>query len=144
MAVTRGQAWTLSLEQLGFTMFHECVHLASKAIDTPEGYTKIAAVQNAQRNPDLARITANNYMLYVIQNGVPNQAGYERISDEWGGSTNNDGTCSNNFSNCGEIVDEYGCGDDAWVGSEDNLIKNECCLSCSRSATTQLASPLTP
>lgn len=51
-------------------MYHELVHVVSTAGDGYGNYSKSAGVNLAANEPDIARLQANNYMLYAMQNSM--------------------------------------------------------------------------
>jgi hypothetical protein len=53
-----------SLLEVGFILYHELIHVVSFVIDADVGYGKGPLVDLAGSNPSLARMSANNYMLY--------------------------------------------------------------------------------
>lgn len=101
--------------------------MTSGAEDGDVGYSKSAAVKLARFEPEKARFTANNYMLYAMQNSMsPYQ--YAKRTGSWGGSVLYVG-CEDAYSNCPEIVvDKKNCCDTRTrVGSKADGM---CCASC--------------
>jgi len=54
--------------RLGFTMFHELMHLTSAAGD--KGYAKSQCIALAKRRPRTARLNAQAYMYFAMDAGV--------------------------------------------------------------------------
>jgi hypothetical protein len=50
---------------LGFTLFHEIIHMVSTVRDVNGAYSKVGAHSLAINSPSDARNSANNYMLYA-------------------------------------------------------------------------------
>merc|ERR1711865_1077519 len=88
--------------QLGLIAFHESVHMVSAAGDGYGAYGKESLIKLAASEPDKARLTANSYMLYAAQAGMPHSE-YDSATSLWGGSMNADGTCQDKYSNCAEL-----------------------------------------
>eukprot|EP00656_Telonema_subtile_P013980 TRINITY_DN1710_c0_g1_i1.p1 TRINITY_DN1710_c0_g1~~TRINITY_DN1710_c0_g1_i1.p1 ORF type:complete len:413 (+),score=111.84 TRINITY_DN1710_c0_g1_i1:86-1324(+) len=114
-------------EQLGFVIFHENVHLVSSAKDGTGDYSKAALANLAITQPELARKTANSYMLYAMSNGIQDHAEYEQVSAIAGSSLIN-AQCKNKFSNCASLVNNGDCQTDK-LGNGD-LMVDACCEAC--------------
>ena len=54
--------------EIGLVMYHEFMHMTSSCGDI--GYSKVNGVEMAINDPEKARTTANNYMLYAAQNSM--------------------------------------------------------------------------
>jgi hypothetical protein len=111
----------------GFVMYHELVHMVSTASDGYGNYSKSAGVNLAASEPDIARLQANNYMLYAMQNSM-SPYDYAMSSTSWGGSVFKIG-CEDVYSNCPDLVISSGCCDPrSTTGSN---YESTCCASCS-------------
>lgn len=51
--------------QIGWVIYHELIHMVSHVADSQRGYAKAPLVELAANEPELARNSANNYMLYT-------------------------------------------------------------------------------
>jgi hypothetical protein len=126
---TCGQFWSFTDDQkisAGFVLYHELIHMVSTAGDGYGNYSKSAGVNLAANEPDVARQQANNYMLYAMQNSM-SPYDYATASTSWGGSVFQIG-CEDNYSNCQDVVKDYGCCDISTnTGSYYDGI---CCASC--------------
>jgi len=123
----------------GFTLFHEAVHMISNAGDGNGGYSKKNLVGLALNKPDLARLTANSYMLYTMQNSLTD-ADYEKTSDAWGTSLTSL-ACTNKFTDCHDFgIDQNSCASGTMFDGQ--AIGVDCCEACSRfnPSTTQSTS----
>lgn len=93
----------------GFVSYHELVHMVSSASDGYGNYSKSAGVNLAHNEPDIARLQANNYMLYAMQNTLK-PYDYATASTSWGGSVFEVG-CVDSYSNCHDLIKDFGCCD---------------------------------
>ena len=50
---------------VGFTLYHELIHMVSHVGDADIGYARDSLVNLASDNAEAARLSANNYMLYT-------------------------------------------------------------------------------
>jgi hypothetical protein len=100
---------------VGLSYFHELVHTVSHVGDESGAYEKIGAHQLAVDEPEVARLSANNYMLYAAQTGMSHEEYYIATS-EWGAFTWSP-TCYDSFGNCHELVERAGCctGDNRYI-----------------------------
>jgi hypothetical protein len=108
-----------SAHEVGFIMFHELVHVVSQVGDSSLGYGKGPLVGLAASNPEAARASANNYMLYAAQNGLSYEQ-YNELSGGWGANAF-DPNCVDQYSNCGDIASNC-------CGNTDK--SSYCCASC--------------
>lgn len=69
----------------GFVLYHELVHINSGAGDGYGNYSKISGVKLALTDPSTARLQANNYMLYAMQNSMK-PYDYAIATTSWGNS----------------------------------------------------------
>lgn len=115
--------------QLGWIIFHESIHMVSAATDGNDDYSKKVLVELADEDPEKARLTANNYMLYTMQSSLDYKQ-YETISSIAGSSVSTDGTCANNYGNCVSLVENGNC-KSGQVGGGQSLL-SACCLSCAK------------
>jgi hypothetical protein len=90
------------LMEVGFIMFHELIHIVSIVVDADVGYGKGPLVDLAEANPELARVSANNYMLYAAQNGLSYRE-YTEISNGWGLNVHNP-ECIDFYTNCLDLA----------------------------------------
>jgi hypothetical protein len=110
----------------GFVLYHELVHVTSTAGDGYGNYSKSAGVNLAANEPDIARLQANNYMLYAMQNSMTPYE-YAQATTSWGTSVFEIG-CEDTYSNCHDLVKDAGCCDTRT--SAGNLNDGRCCASC--------------
>merc|ERR1712195_376991 len=122
--------------QLGLIAFHESVHMVSAAGDGYGAYGKESLIKLAASEPDKARLTANSYMLYAAQAGMPHSE-YDSATSLWGGSMNADGTCQDKYSNCAELGSSASTCAHGSVGSGET-IGDACCHSCTQDVPTNL------
>jgi len=115
--------------QVGWIVFHESIHMVSAAADGNDDYSKKALVTLADEDPEKARLTANNYMLYTMQASLDYKQ-YEEISSIAGSSVSTDGTCSNKYSNCISLVENGNCKSGKVGGGES--LQGACCLACAK------------
>lgn len=113
--------------EVGFILYHELIHMVSQAGDADVGYAKESLVNLANSNAEAARMSANNYMLYVAQNGL-SYANYSAISGGWGMMIH-DPYCVDSYSNCLDMASDC-CG-----GNNDLL--DWCCATCAVVDSTQ-------
>merc|ERR1712028_295633 len=88
--------------QVGFVVFHESIHMVSAARDGNGDYGKAALVKLADNDPNKARLTANEYMLYAMQASM-DYLQYEQVSTIAGNSVSTDGKCANKYGNCDSL-----------------------------------------
>jgi hypothetical protein len=112
------------LMEVGFIIFHELIHIVSIVVDADVGYGKGPLVDLATTRPEVARVSANNYMLYTAQNGL-SYRDYTEISTGWGLNVH-DPTCTDSFTNCLSLAQN--CCGDTKVGS--TVLSEGCCASC--------------
>merc|ERR1711865_1251163 len=122
--------------QLGLIAFHESVHMVSAAGDGYGAYGKESLIKLAASEPDKARLTANSYMLYAAQAGMPHSE-YDSATSLWGGSMNADGTCQDKYSNCAELGSSASSCSTGTLGSGET-IGDACCHSCTQDVPTNL------
>jgi len=115
--------------QLGWIVFHEAIHMVSAASDGNDDYSKVALVKLADNDPEKARLTANNYMLYTMQASLDYKQ-YEEISSIAGSSVSTDGNCKNKYGNCVSLVENGNC-KSGQVGGGQSL-SSACCLACAK------------
>merc|ERR1712086_270906 len=123
----------------GFILFHEAVHMVSAAGDGNGDYSKKNLVSLALNKPDVARLTANSYMLYTMQNSL-SDADYEKSSDGWGYSLTSL-ACTNKWSNCHDLGrNQNKCASGTLTNGQ--AIGVDCCEACSQFdlSTTQSTS----
>lgn len=121
--------WAFTNDQkvsAGFVLYHELMHMTSGAGDGYGNYSKSAGVKLALSQPDVARLQANNYMLYAMQNSMK-PYDYAMASSSWGGSVFKVG-CEDNYSNCPDLVVSNGCCDTR--DANGNWLDGICCASC--------------
>lgn len=89
-------------------------------------YSKSGGVTLAANEPAKARMQANNYMLYAMQNSM-SPYNYAKESTSWGNSVLRIG-CEDSYSNCPDLVKDNECCDvrDP-TGSQ---LDGYCCASC--------------
>ena len=78
------------------------MHMTSAAGDGYGNYSKSAGVNLAASEPAVARLQANNYMLYAMQNSMT-PYDYATATTSWGGSVLYIG-CEDNWSNCQNLT----------------------------------------
>jgi len=110
----------------GFVMYHELVHMVSTAGDGYGNYSKSAGVNLAYNEPDIARLQANNYMLYAMQNSMAPYE-YAMASTSWGASVFKIG-CEDVYGNCPDLIRNFGCCDSRT--SQGSNYESTCCASC--------------
>lgn len=54
----------------GLVIYHELNHMISATTDAQGGYNKLGAHTLAQTVPEVARLSADNYTMYVAQAGM--------------------------------------------------------------------------
>jgi len=113
--------------QVGFTIFHESIHMVSAARDGNGNYGKAALVKLADNDPNKARLTANEYMLYAMQASM-DYLQYEQVSTIAGHSVSTDGKCSNKYHNCVDLVQNGNCATGTVTG--DQPLRGACCVAC--------------
>jgi hypothetical protein len=69
----------------GFVLYHELIHMVSGAGDGYGAYSKSAGVKLAADDSSVARLQANNYMLYAMQNSM-SPYDYANATTSWGNS----------------------------------------------------------
>jgi hypothetical protein len=72
-------------EEFGLVIYHELIHMVSYAGDADGGYNKLGAHRLAQISPDVARLSADNYTMYVAQNGMSYEH-YTMFTQNWWGA----------------------------------------------------------
>jgi len=100
--------------------------MVSTAGDGYGNYSKSAGVNLAYNEPDIARLQANNYMLYAMQNSMGAYE-YAQASTSWGGSVFKIG-CEDVYGNCHDLVKDSGCCDSR--SSSGSNWESTCCASC--------------
>ena len=110
----------------GFVLYHELVHVVSTVGDGYGGYSKSSGVQLAYDEPIKARLTANNYMLYAMQNSMT-PYNYAAATSDWGGSVLNL-ECKDNFANCYKMIESDCCNP---ANGEGSWLEGQCCATCS-------------
>lgn len=113
--------WDQSDATFGLTLFHELSHMTSESKDGTGDYSKTALITNAKNNPNLARTTANNFMMYMAQNGM-SHTDYEAASSPWGGPVDSL-SCSDKWTSCHMLASN------AVACSKGNMM-SDCCHSC--------------
>jgi hypothetical protein len=98
---------------LGFTIFHEIIHMISPVRDINGAYSKVGAHTLAVNAPTDARMSANNYMLYAAQTGLEHEP-YLAATESWGTFVMSP-TCNDSFANCGMLPFDC-CGDQIIMG----------------------------
>jgi hypothetical protein len=68
---------------LGYTFYHEMIHMVSTVRDINGAYSKVGAHTLAVNTATDARNNANNYMLYAAQNGLEHIE-YLKATSDWG------------------------------------------------------------
>merc|ERR1712166_1060493 len=126
--------------QLGLIAFHESVHMVSAAGDGYGAYGKESLVKLAASEPDKARLTANSYMLYAAQAGMPHSE-YDSATSLWGGSMNADGTCQDKYSNCPDMAKQANMCARGTVSS-GATVGVACCHSCKVDVSTQMVAEI--
>merc|ERR1712167_208094 len=79
--------------------------------------------QLAYDEPDKARLTANNYMLYAMQNSLSPYDYAMATTSSWGTSVFQVG-CEDDYTNCPDMAKEAGCCD------TNSRLEGWCCASC--------------
>jgi hypothetical protein len=97
------------------------------------GYSKSDGARLAEKDPETARKTANNYMLYAMQNSMTSY-GWASNSYNWGG-LKPEITCKDNFANCYSMTwnSNQCCDVRTKLG---NWLDGQCCGTCSLLAQT--------
>jgi len=115
--------------QVGFTVFHESIHMVSAARDGNGDYGKAALVKLADNDPNKARLTANEYMLYAMQASM-DYLQYEQVSTIAGNSVSTDGKCANKYGNCVDLVQNGDCATGNVGGGQ--TLRGACCFACQK------------
>jgi len=104
----------------GMTMFHEMMHIASAAGD--KGYSKLAALNLAVRDPKNARLNAATYVFFAGESAQSRKMWLKNT-----GSAASSPKCFDRYSNCNTIAKGC-CHKKAW--SNGDTFAGSCCASC--------------
>lgn len=118
-------------EAWGLVIYHELIHMVSYAGDAEGGYTKLGAHRIAQINPEIARLSADNYTLYTAQHGM-SYDDYTNFTRDWWGKNTYSTTCTDAYgpSYCWEQAEN--CCDYSATPS----LADDCCATCTRMAVS--------